>query len=54
MTTGDGIFGLAICYLLANILTLFFSYFTNKKHTSINEERLQKIEKLMHDNGLDI
>lgn len=55
MTTGTGILGLGICYLLVNILTTIYLYFTTPKHnTPINEERLQRVEKLLRENGLDI
>ena len=55
MTIGEGILGLGICYLLANILTVVYAYFMNPKHnTPINEDRLRRVEEAIHDNGLDI
>ena len=55
MTIGTGILGLGVCYLLTNILTLIYLYLTNIKGKMLpNEERLQKIEKLLRENGLDV
>ena len=55
MTIGDGILGAGICYLLTHIIVLIYRDFINPKHnTPTNEERLQKIEELLRENGLDI